>query len=339
MKKIFLIPLLALFLVAGTANAQVSNLPSAGLTPESTFYFLDRLGENLREFFTFNAASKAKLQIKFAGERISEISVMVEKEGAKTRGIEKAKILLLGNVAYAAEIIQKEKTTGKDVSQLAKEIDDAFDEQEKLLIQTFQDARRKLKEDRLALKRDLTGVDDLSIETQIRLLEDEVDDLEGMQDNLKDLFDDEQEKIENELNDEDKEADELEEEEDERKEAEEAIQGALKEKQETIEEAEKEDVTLPVGALDEFNSLLFHAQSVFDAGNYKEVERLAEQAEDALESVEDIIEELEEENEETEIEENKEGDEPEETEEQDDKDEKDTGNRDNGNENDEENED
>ncbi|MBF05232.1 hypothetical protein CL644_00800 [bacterium] len=299
-KKIFLIPILSLFLMTGTVSAQVNSLPSAGLTPESTFYFLDRFGENLREFFTFNSKAKAKLQIKFAGERISEISVMVEKKGTEAKGIEKAKTLLLGNVAYAAEIIQEEKTIGKDVSKLAKEIDDAFDEQEKLLVQTFQDARKKLKDDRLALKRDLTGVSDLEIETQIQLLDDEVDDLRDIQDDLEDLFDDEQDKIEDELDDDDRAEDEKEEIEEDREDAEENIEEAQEKKEEVIIEAQKEGVSLPAGALRDFNNILAQAKSMFVTGNYKEAERLANQAEDSLEELEDIIEEIHDENEESE---------------------------------------
>ncbi len=242
MKKIFLVPLIVLFLVTGTANAQVNNLPSAGLTPESTFYFLDRLGENLREFFTFNSEAKAKLQIKFAGERISEISVMIKKKGANAKGIEKAKTLLLGNVAYAAEIIQKEKTTGKDVSKLAKEIDDAFDEREKLLVQTFQDARKKLKENRLALKRDLTGVDNIDLETQIQLLDDEADNLKNVQDDLKDLFNDEQKNIEEELNDVDKEIDKKEEIKEEKEDRDEDIEIEEENEKDELEEMEGDEI-------------------------------------------------------------------------------------------------
>ncbi|MEK9183862.1 MAG: DUF5667 domain-containing protein, partial [Patescibacteria group bacterium] len=50
-----------------------TTLPNAGLTPESPFYFLDKLGEALREFFTFNPEGKARLQIAFAAERVAEI--------------------------------------------------------------------------------------------------------------------------------------------------------------------------------------------------------------------------------------------------------------------------
>ena len=212
MKRIFLISILAIFFTAGVVNAEVDGLPSAGITPESPFYFLDRIGETLQEFFTFNPEAKAKLQIEFAGERISEISAMVEKDGVGVKGIEKAKTLLLANVAQAATIIQDEKTAGKDVTKLAKNIDDAFDAQEKLLTQTFQDARKKLKKDRIALKKDLTGVDskDSSIDEQMQLLDKDMGDLKGMQDDLNNLFNNEQKKIEKELNIKDKEMDSVE---------------------------------------------------------------------------------------------------------------------------------
>ncbi len=212
MKKIFFVPFIALFFVAGVVNAGGDRLPSAGITPDSSFYFLDRLGENIREFFTFNPEAKAKLQIEFAGERISEISVMVKNDKIsvnRTKGIERAKALLLGNIAEAAEIIKKEKTGGKDVTKLAKEIDNSFNAQEKLLVKTFQDARKKLKKDRIALKRKLTGVDNASLDAQMKVLDTQIGDLKGAQDSIRGLFDNEQDKIKVELDDKAKEEDKL----------------------------------------------------------------------------------------------------------------------------------
>ena len=148
MKKIITTAILVSSLfVGGTAFAQSPQaaLPSAGLTPESSFYFLDRLGENLRQFFTFNPEAKAKLQIEFAGERIAEIKVMVEKKGVNAKGLAIAESLLQANVAYAAEIVSEEKTSGKDVSALAKTLNDEFDARDKLLEQTFKDAKAQLK--------------------------------------------------------------------------------------------------------------------------------------------------------------------------------------------------
>ncbi|MCR4306790.1 MAG: DUF5667 domain-containing protein [Candidatus Yonathbacteria bacterium] len=218
-KKTFLTSVLTLALfMSGTVFAQEEQvvLPRAGLTPESTFYFLDRLGESLQEFFTFNKEAKAKLQIEFADERIAEIKILVETKGPETKGIEKAKALLVGNVARAAEIVQEVKSAGKEVSALAKGLDDEFDRQEQLLIQTFQDAQKKLKEDRLAAVRQLIeeaqklgDAEQVSgLKAQAEELVQSIAALKDVRNEIKESFRSEKRKIEGELDDEDQEEDE-----------------------------------------------------------------------------------------------------------------------------------
>lgn len=192
-------------------------LPSAGLSPESPFYFLDRLGENLQEFFTFNPEARAKLQIEFAGERISEIKVLVETKGAHTKGIDKAKSLLLANVASAAEIINQEKASGKDVSALAKDIDDQFDAREKLLAQTFLDARAKLLAERVEIKTKLLAeaqaVGDTAkvaeLTQQLDDLQSQADDLKGKKDEIRALLREEKKKVEENMDERDQRQDEI----------------------------------------------------------------------------------------------------------------------------------
>ncbi len=236
-KKIVSLAIFGALMFSGVVNAQVQDgLPSAGIKPDSIFFFLDQFGESLQELFTFNAEAKAKLQIKFVGERIAEINALVEKKGPEARGIDKAETLLLGNVAHAAEIVKKEKASGKDVAKLAKQLDDEFDVQEKLLVQSFQDARKKLKNDRLALKKTLAeqaGDTSLavSLENQINDLESQDNQLKDRKEKIKKSLRSEKKKIEDELDSEDKKTDE---------------QDKLKEdKQEGIEEAdiENEDKT------------------------------------------------------------------------------------------------
>ncbi len=222
MKKTFtssavvLIALLVFTSSAAFAQDKQVTLPSAGLTPESPFYFLDLFGENLREFFTFNPEAKAKLQIEFAGERIAEIKVMVEKKGPKTKGIEKAKSLLVANVAHAADIIDQEKMSGKNVTQLAKEIDDQFDAREKLLTQTFLDAREKLivqhKEIKDKLLKDARAAGDTAKVTeltqQLNDIENQANDLKDKKDEIKTSFRTEKKKIEQEMDQKDQQQDE-----------------------------------------------------------------------------------------------------------------------------------
>lgn len=237
MKKIFIsstFALVALFAFAGgTAFAQSPQvtLPSAGLTPESSFYFLDRLGENLRQFFTFNPEAKAKLQIEFAGERIAEIKVIIEEKGINAKGFAIAQSLLQANVAYAAEIVNEEKVSGKDVSALAKTLNDEFDARDKLLEQTFKDAKAQLKAQRKEINTNLLAearrVGDTAqiaiLEAQLKDIDGQIDSLGQKKDQLENSLQNEQNKIEDEMSDADQKKEEVEQkEEQEAVEAEEA---------------------------------------------------------------------------------------------------------------------
>jgi len=252
MKKIITTAILVSSLfVGGTAFAQSPQaaLPSAGLTPESSFYFLDRLGENLRQFFTFNPEAKAKLQIEFAGERIAEIKVIVEKKGVNAKGLAIAESLLQANVAYAAEIVSEEKVSGKDVSALAKTLNDEFDARDKLLEQTFKDAKAQLKVQRKEIKTKLLAearrVGDTAqiavLEAQLNDIDGQIDALGKKKDQLEDSLQNEQEKIEDEMSEDDQKEEELEQkEEQEAEEAEEAVEAEEPEEVDEPEEAEEQ---------------------------------------------------------------------------------------------------
>ncbi|KKR53881.1 MAG: hypothetical protein UT90_C0004G0066 [Parcubacteria group bacterium GW2011_GWA1_40_21] len=241
--------------VGGAVFAQSSQvaLPSAGLTPESSFYFLDRLGENLRQFFTFNPEAKAKLQIEFAGERIAEIKIIVEKKGVNAKGLAIAESLLRANVAYAAEIVSEEKTSGKDVSTLAKTLNDEFDARDKLLEQTFKDAKAQLKAQRKEIKTNLlTEARRAGDTAQIAVLEAQLNDIDGQidalgqkKDQLENSLQNEQEKIEDEMSENDQKEEEFEQKEEQ--EVEEAAETAEAEEADEPEEVDEpeEDVEQP----------------------------------------------------------------------------------------------
>ncbi|MDO8442967.1 MAG: hypothetical protein Q7S81_01785 [bacterium] len=254
MKKTFIsstFALVALFAFAsGTAFAQGTqvNLPSAGFTPESPFYFLDRLGENLRQFFTFNPEAKAKLQIEFAGERISEIKIMIEEKGVNAKGLAIAESLLKANVAYAAEIVNEEKTTGKDVAALAKTLNDEFDVRDKLLEQTFKDAKAQLKAQRKEIKTNLLKearrVGDTAqiavLEAQLNDIDGQIDALGQKKDQLENSLQNEQKNIEKEMSKDDQKKEAIEQkEEQEAVEAEEAKEAD--EPEEAVEQPEAGD--------------------------------------------------------------------------------------------------
>ena len=241
--KIVLIALLfAPFLVF--AQSSRTTLPSAGITPESLFYFLDRLGENLRQFFTFNPEAKAKLQIEFAGERIAEIKIMVEKKGINAKGLAIAESLLQANVAYAAEIVSEEKISGKDVSALAKTLDDEFDARNKLLEQAFKDAKEQLKTQRKEIKTNLLAearrIGDTAqiavLEAQLKDIDGQIDALGQKKDRLEDSLQNEQDKIEDEMDEADQKKEKI-----EQKEEQEAEEAKETEEPDEIDEPKETD--------------------------------------------------------------------------------------------------
>ncbi|MEK7547155.1 MAG: hypothetical protein AAB536_03195, partial [Patescibacteria group bacterium] len=103
--------------------------------------------------------------------------------------------------------------------------------------------------------------------------------LELKEEEFEDDLDEEEEKLENEM--------------DARAQAEEAIRDAEKQKQDALDEAQEEGITLPANTFAGFDSLLTQAKSAFQAGNYEEAERLAEQTGDVLELIENDIDEEE----------------------------------------------
>ena len=292
MKKTFissLFALVALFVFAsGTAFAQSPQaaLPSAGLTPESNFYFLDKFGEALREFFTFNPEGKARLQITFASERIAEIKVILETKGVEAKGLEVAQSRLQAHLANAATIVVDQKAEGKDVSQLAKELGDEFDAPKTALEQTFKAEKRALEAQEKDLKSKILEArragDTAQVENLIQQL--------GQVKAQKELLELKEEEAEDAL---EQEEERLEEEMEAKEEAEKAIREAEKEKQEVLGEAAEEDVTVPAEAFGKFDSLLAQAKAALAADNFQEAKRLAKQAEKNLDSVEEAIEDLE----------------------------------------------
>ena len=296
MKKIITTAMLVSSLFMGGAvfaqSPQVA-LPSAGLTPESNFYFLDKFGEALREFFTFNPEGQARLQITFASERIAEIKMILETKGVEAKGLEVAQSRLQAHLANAATIVVDQKAEGKDVSQLAKELSDEFDAPKTALEQTFKAEKRALEAQEKELKVKILEArragDTAQVESLIQQLEQikaQKELLELKEEEAGEALEQEEERLEEEM--------------EAKEEAEKAIREAEKEKQEVLDEAAEEDVAVPAETFGNFDSLLAQAKSAFATGNYQESKRLAKQAEKTLDAVEDAVENLEEAREEAE---------------------------------------
>lgn len=292
MKKLFFSSMcaLVLFMSAFFANGQGALLPDAGLTPESSLYFLDKIGEAIHEFFTFNPEAKARLQISFAAERIAEIKIILETKGVEAKGLDVAQSRLQANLAKAAAIVVNQKSKGKDVSMLAGELGDVFKLHKEELLRILKTEEGALERKEEALESELKAAhragDTLKIETlaaQLGEVKAQLELLELKKEDIEDILEAEEEKIEEEM--------ELE------RKAQKAIRKAEEEKAEVIAEALEEGITLPVDAFVEFDALLAQAQSAFDTGDFADARIFAKQAKDALESVEGKADVLKEEKE------------------------------------------
>ena len=126
MTKHIIIALIALGVVCGAGEAMAHgavSLPPAGLTPSNFFYFLDRWGEAIQEFFTFAPEAKAMLQLQFAAERISELQVELAAKGGDGKGLEIDRQLLAQHIEKGNKILKEEEDKGHDESVAGAEFD------------------------------------------------------------------------------------------------------------------------------------------------------------------------------------------------------------------------
>lgn len=101
------------------------------ILPDSPFYFLDKLKQEIRLDFAFTPESKAKVYASIAGERIAEFRFELAKNN-----IQAADIALQGlreNTKNAADQIALAKFSGKNVDTLASDINKSIKEHQQAL--------------------------------------------------------------------------------------------------------------------------------------------------------------------------------------------------------------
>lgn len=113
--------LLVSFVVPVKAQTE-TELPSPGLTPDSPFYFLERISEGIGTFFTFGDLKKAERHAALAAERIAEARAVVEKGKAELaeKTLERYKKQLNNSIARAEKAQAKGKSI-KNVMEIVAE--------------------------------------------------------------------------------------------------------------------------------------------------------------------------------------------------------------------------
>ncbi|MCD6528603.1 hypothetical protein J7K44_03150 [bacterium] len=120
MRKVFLI-IIGLVLLSSLgvgALAQETELPNPGLTPDSPFYFLERIAEGIGTFFTFGDLNKAERYAKLASERVAEVQAVVEK--GKPEAAEKALKRYEEQLEKALARAEKARAKGKNVAKVTE---------------------------------------------------------------------------------------------------------------------------------------------------------------------------------------------------------------------------
>ena len=124
MKTKFLVFLISLFFLASFnfAQAQEVELPSPGLTPDSLFYFLEIIAEEIGTFFTFGDLKKAERHATLAAERLVEARAVVEKGKPEfvEKTLERYEMQLNKSMARVEKAESKGENTEKVIEVLAK---------------------------------------------------------------------------------------------------------------------------------------------------------------------------------------------------------------------------
>lgn len=280
MKSLKIIAVTALVLpVLVFGQTATTTLPNPGLTPDSPFYFLNRVSEALQEFFTFNPTAKARLELQFSAERISEIKLMLETKGATEPGIDTAKRILNENLAKASEAVTSEKEAGRDVTELAKEVSEKITSQKLTLSGVFGERGRKLTEAEKAAREQLKAADNAGDAAKAAESVKNLSDLANEKASLKKHRDSESEDFDSE----DNKVDSVLELKDQ---AQNAINDAKKHRVELMAEIP----TLTVADLALADKAIASAEDLFAKENFQAAKELAKQAVSALERAKDANE-------------------------------------------------
>jgi len=94
------------------------------ILPDSPFYFLDKIKQQLRLLIAFNPKERAQVRSQIAGERLAELRIMMARNNPE--GIIVALSELEDETGLAADELFDADAQGEDVNELSKEINNVF---------------------------------------------------------------------------------------------------------------------------------------------------------------------------------------------------------------------
>lgn len=140
---IFSVLIIFSLLLSTVVLAKDFELPEAGITPDSPFYFIKSWKEQIQLFLTFNTEQKAKQYLHLAEVRLAEYQKMVEK--GKTKIAEKTLNKYQNQLNRALEKAEELKNMRKDVTDLSNKIEQTVSKHLEFLQENLQKAPEQAK--------------------------------------------------------------------------------------------------------------------------------------------------------------------------------------------------
>lgn len=101
------------------------------ILPDSPFFFLDQVKQAIRLFFAFNPQDKAKIHNAVAGERLAELRLMLLRQNQN--GIKIALEGVSENLQKSAENLNTAQLFGKDITEIARQINNDIKRRQEIL--------------------------------------------------------------------------------------------------------------------------------------------------------------------------------------------------------------
>ena len=276
MPVILTLAIIAVFGGGSAAMASQNSIPGDVLYPVKT------LTEEVRAAVAVGAERKAELQTKFAAERVKEIDEILRQNGVDPAGLDIALLRLEEHVSRAADTIEKEKETGRDVSAIAKTIGEKFDGSKELLKTIVRTKEKKLESAEKELRtsaeeaRKENAADTQELINRLEKIKTERKILKLRGKIAEEAVESEGERIEKEI--------------DARENAQRAIAKAAAAKEEIVKEAAEKGLIVPSDAFKIFETHFAAANDAFKAGHFQQAKQQAKAAKEALKHVEKILE-------------------------------------------------
>lgn len=256
-----IIPLIiATILGGGVVGASQGSLPGDALFPVKT------LTEDVRINLSGSSEGKAKLHTDFAGQRVKEVSRLLEQKKGSADGLKIALANLERHSKSASSILESERKKGKNVSQFSQRLGQVMRSSASAL-RGQEDRLRTIGDDlRSRIVEAQSGSDSRrlsSLTSQSREI-----------DSLRDLLEAERNRIEGLGN---------------LAEATEDIREAAEKRQRLITEAGVRGVVLPQERLAAIDSRIAEARAAFDAGRFEQAEDLAHLARDIIRELDETL--------------------------------------------------